>query len=490
MLILTKLSEQEWTIFLGIFGCAVVRYEGVFSIKARWLVESVLERERVRKGEGFGESVMGWHERIARALESTENSIRKLEEQAYHLFCARSYFRLKEMVSNIENFLLLFNPHNKYELSRYWQKLEEKGFDPVIEYNKAVEGFSMHYHPSDENIFRIIVQISRFLKEFCDFETYDTPAFRHPYIEGNMQELRKIGLLTELADLDIYVDNSFNPPDAHAPPELTLPQQIQELKQKYFPKDAEKTDQLLQGLEKAALEGDLQGKPRRKNEFPKILSEIEQLNVDVPMNRNKFRQYYLKNIREFMKKEEDVGGQGRAEGYLDVDEPVPAHPAHTHPLNALSFQKIRENYRLREVKPTLYYYKRWIWIQFPWICISLNNNYSTTPELRKKIEGEDTDHLELEYKYTKQSLLVAIEAREKKRQMFTKKDNNLLENSKGFSKTRSNLFSISKFTQPRPAPTPSPKTVPHFDLSLQALSKELELRTNGHADKPERQVLC
>jgi hypothetical protein len=53
------------------------------------------------------------------------------------------------MVSNIENFLLLFNPHNKYELSRYWQKLEEKGFDPVIEYNKAVEGFSMHYHPTD-----------------------------------------------------------------------------------------------------------------------------------------------------------------------------------------------------------------------------------------------------------------------------------------------------------------------------------------------------
>jgi hypothetical protein len=66
---------------------------------------------------------------------------------------------------------------------------------------------------------------------------------------------------------------------------------------------------------------------------------------------------------------------------------------------------------------------------------------------------------------------VAIEAREKKRQMFTKKDNNLLENSKGFSKTRSNLFSISKFAHPRPAPTPSPKTLPHFDLSLQALSK-------------------
>ncbi len=41
----------------------------------------------------------------------------------------------------------------------------------------------------------------------------------------------------------------------------------------------------------------MSAKHKRKNEFPKILSEIEQLNVDVPMNRNKFRQFYLKNIR-------------------------------------------------------------------------------------------------------------------------------------------------------------------------------------------------
>lgn len=53
------------------------------------------------------------------------------------------------------------------------------------------------------------MQISRFLKEFCDFETYDTPKFRHPIIEGNMFELHKIGLLKEFTELDIYVDNSF-----------------------------------------------------------------------------------------------------------------------------------------------------------------------------------------------------------------------------------------------------------------------------------------
>lgn len=81
------------------------------------------------------------HEEIADHLNKTPNSIRKLEEQTYHLFMARAFFKLKEIISTIENFLLLFNPHNKYDLCRYWQKLEEQGFDPVIEYNKAIEGF-------------------------------------------------------------------------------------------------------------------------------------------------------------------------------------------------------------------------------------------------------------------------------------------------------------------------------------------------------------
>lgn len=43
---------------------------------------------------------------------------------------------------------------------------------------------------------------------------------------------------------------------------------------------------------------------------------------------------------------------------------------------------------MRMIKPSLYYYKRWIWIQFPWVCISLHNNYSLTPEFNKNIECE------------------------------------------------------------------------------------------------------
>ena len=123
----------------------------------------------------------------------------------YHLFRSNSYFKLKETVSSIENFLLMFNPNNKYDLCRYWQKLEEKGFDPAIEYNKAVEGFEMHYHPESEDVFKIILQISRFLKEFSDFETYFTPEFRHPAIKSVKKEMEEIGLFYEINQLNLFV---------------------------------------------------------------------------------------------------------------------------------------------------------------------------------------------------------------------------------------------------------------------------------------------
>lgn len=55
-----------------------------------------------------------------------------LEKQIYHLYASKQDFKLKEKMSNIENFLLMYNSLFKYEFCRYWQKLEEKGFDPVM----------------------------------------------------------------------------------------------------------------------------------------------------------------------------------------------------------------------------------------------------------------------------------------------------------------------------------------------------------------------
>ena len=59
--------------------------------------------------------------------------------------------------------MLLYNAHFKYDFCRYWQKLEEKGFDPVIgfnlilEYNKSIELFENHYKIKTDELFLIIM---------------------------------------------------------------------------------------------------------------------------------------------------------------------------------------------------------------------------------------------------------------------------------------------------------------------------------------------
>ncbi len=64
--------------------------------------------------------------------------------------------------------------------------MEEKGYDPIHEYNKSFELFDMHFNPSDHEIFMINIQISRFFKELSEFESSITPEFRHPLIKGKV----------------------------------------------------------------------------------------------------------------------------------------------------------------------------------------------------------------------------------------------------------------------------------------------------------------
>lgn len=112
----------------------------------------------------------------------------------------KQHFKLKEAVGDIEAFLLMFSADTKYQLCRIWQKLEEIGFDPVVEYNKAVESFEMHFRPKGEEMFKILFQLSRFFREFADFETRFTPRFRHPPMIGH-KDLAEVGLSEELSNM-------------------------------------------------------------------------------------------------------------------------------------------------------------------------------------------------------------------------------------------------------------------------------------------------
>ncbi len=45
-------------------------------------------------------------------------------------------------------------------------------------------------------------------------------------------------------------------------------------------------------------------KVNKKEDSSKILSDIEELNVDVPMNRDKFRKFYLTDLHKYSRKED------------------------------------------------------------------------------------------------------------------------------------------------------------------------------------------
>lgn len=132
------------------------------------------------------ESIGSLRASIAQSLEGGELSLRILEEQTNNYFAAQEYFNLKQVLSRIEVFMILYNEKTKFDLFKFWKSLELKGYDPVYEYNKSLALFEMHYSPSNRSIFVIHVQLGRFFKEIGESEGEMTPAFRHPHIKGKV----------------------------------------------------------------------------------------------------------------------------------------------------------------------------------------------------------------------------------------------------------------------------------------------------------------
>ena len=168
----------------------------------------------------------------------------------------------------------------------------------------------------------------------------------------------------------------------------SLTEQIKELRIKYFPVDAtekkEPPGTQVQETEKNFTKNYPKEEKKPSLVINPILSEIEQLNVDVPKNREKFRAFYLNLLKDYMEQKESKENRDIGQFFLEDDVEFEAEE---HKISKkerppeLKMFRVKENFNTSEVKPSLYYYKRWIWIQFPWACISLHNNYSKTPEL-------------------------------------------------------------------------------------------------------------
>ena len=178
-------ERYEWEILKSVFKSFFFTYKGLWKV-SNDIFKKVVEKKYLKNKE-FEKQV---RIEIAFALDKSPNSIRKLEEKTNNLYKAEDWANLKHTLSLIESFLLLFNPFTKYDLCRYWQILQDKGFDPVDQYNSGLEQWEMQYNPKEEELFTIILQICRFLKEFTDFETNLTPTFSHPFVKNKITQFK------------------------------------------------------------------------------------------------------------------------------------------------------------------------------------------------------------------------------------------------------------------------------------------------------------
>lgn len=168
------------------------------------------------------------HLEMIRILDDHKLTIRKIDELLFHLCESKNWMRLKDLLTQLEVFIIMYSAPYKMELYMYWVKLEQQHFDPVQEYNRALEEFVAQYSPSSKDLFMLLIQFCRFFKDLAEVESNYTSKYRHPHFRG-YYELKDINLLEEIETMPgMYFANpqSGAKEDEQFPPEsqVTLDQ--------------------------------------------------------------------------------------------------------------------------------------------------------------------------------------------------------------------------------------------------------------------------
>ena len=154
----------------------------------------------------------------------------------------------------------------------------------------------MHYRPTDEDFFQILLQISRFLKEFSEFETDLTPKFRHPPIKGGA-DLNDIGLLEEIENMKIYENTNPNKKNKKENEDKKKSDQFNKsskITNKSQENERENNDENNNIAVIKKTQQNEEGKV--KNCSHHILDHYEALNIEIPSNKDIVRKHYIKKI--------------------------------------------------------------------------------------------------------------------------------------------------------------------------------------------------
>lgn len=170
-----------------------------------------------------------------------------------------------------------------------------------------------------------------------------------------------------------------------------------------------------------------------------VLSGHERYNVDVPSGKSKFLKHFFDLIDEKKTKK-------ALNDYQDNEEPefeIATKKEDDEVFDNKKMEQFKENAkdkvvtkdltqkRIEEIdltieparKPSFYYYKRWLWMMFPWVCMSVNKK-QTFSELINKCYSSNIRYLSVEEEnlFTKHAIKIVIEAKRKKKLALGKKD--------------------------------------------------------------------
>jgi hypothetical protein len=107
--------------------------------------------------------------KLADYFEENVSLERKSQELPWCLFHAKSWFRLRKALCNIDLFYVLCTKKFKFELKRYWNAILEDN-NVAEAYIESLETFEMTTNPPKKNLAMIIMRAAKFLKEMLQFE--------------------------------------------------------------------------------------------------------------------------------------------------------------------------------------------------------------------------------------------------------------------------------------------------------------------------------
>jgi len=394
----------------------------VIRLEFLWVVASPDMRRHVCKSVLSKEKRLALHAAISNSFEIKLNkNMTLLGERMFHFYMSRNHSELKQNLADIEHFMLMFTPRLKIDLFRYWQFLESAGYEPVGEYAKALNSFELRLAPPSLDLFKIVLQFCRFFKEYADFETELTPDFKHPLIinkleirsspDASQKKLPASILLTKSASQqpqqkklstkrnDFFED--FN--DVSVSDEDLAAEEFYDTEGSLISLDDFEGEELLDDQARVDAQGrqlvdylskigildelDKLGLATNKTNPSSVIAQVHDVRVSNQMD--KFRQEHQAFVYEAKQRREEYLKNLNNQS-LAPEEELPAQVSRerTSQDPDISFERdfsagelpkpklkplVEDDdfiFPTPKRKTTYFHYKRWVWIMFPWACIS------------------------------------------------------------------------------------------------------------------------